>query len=954
MAQMQRQNLQLRNSINTDSINEDTYQFTDGGAPLVAQTGIERQGGIMSLYQTETILAPNSISYVAPSGETITKLSDGTVLVDDAGIGNVSPYGVQVRSSIANVDDVMFSTAADTYITCGIVGNVITLTERYVKSNLIVTENIPSDPLLPSTSLVPAEDLFPSGEGGIPKHQIQITFPGLSSTIYTSLSFVRTSIVDWYSTTFQFALRQGDSVKILSQRNPSVILTIPALLAGFVELNQLYVWQFENSAYFVNLQGNSNNQGFITDSGFSSITETLRCKWAYAQVHNGKSRILLTCDPLLATDRVESIGYIGYYDFVSYIALVQWVGPANGSSAGGMQPLSYNSGYGYSEYTQENSSGNYYNFNSPAFDYNGSIQYNFWETQNKETLYNYYGKLTNVYTLTPSVPFEFRVCWVKGVQSYISVALYDSFPNDHLGVMLTEFGAFSDVYTPQIKNDDSTVLYKDGDTYYIIRVAPYTDSALPQIQQISASAFKLNTISPTNILDLPTKTLLIGSCDYNGRMAFSSTGPIAATATRVVSSYTGKYSNGIDAGEVLVDITDPTSDNIEVIGFRVDGLQTFEIDTYIAPSDAPASTPVYAFSTTASGAELIDPAKTDTLYSQNIVIPLALGDTYNQNVVLTEEATIFYNLTNPVSVGTAVVAGTSQGYDGYTIGNDIPGKYISFRLQGQQYLQDDTTIYRVDLQNTGTETIYGGKSIFCPSTGAIYIASSPTEIYFYSYYDKSIYTFTGNATLQKFKRMNTLPEVDKGVFSVRDNTLLLNTPTSFIWVRDEVVTMNPKTGTQTGDMNLYETSKGIVITNTGYAWSYNYLDPTVTPAPSGTTYSVVPLVYQSCYYGAEGNIRIQIPAWYISVYNPDRTKVSFILDNWVQDLDTVHHQQKYININPQDYTEQAYARFVFRPDYPACLRASIGVSTAEHIQIQEIVCEYTAVGDASVAARRSR
>ena len=158
----------------------------------------------------------------------------------------------------------------------------------------------------------------------------------------------------------------------------------------------------------------------------------------------------------------------------------------------------------------------------------------------------------------------------------------------------------------------------------------------------------------------------------------------------------------------------------------------------------------------------------------------------------------------------------------------------------------------------------------------------------------------------------------------------------------------------TGDMNLYETSKGIVITNTGYAWSYNYLDPTVTPAPSGTTYSVVPLVYQSCYYGAEGNIRIQIPAWYISVYNPDRTKVSFILDNWVQDLDTVHHQQKYININPQDYTEQAYARFVFRPDYPACLRASIGISTAEHIQIQEIVCEYTAVGDASVAARRSR
>ena len=948
-----RAELNLKTSINTDSIAEDTYLFTDQAAPLLQNTGIERNGGIVNLYETETALPADSVNYVAPSGEVISRLANGTVQIDGQAIGTVSPYGVQTRNAIANVDDVILSTVAKTYITCTISGNTVTVAEYYTKDNVIVTQNIPSDPLFPSTSLEPDVGLKPSGVAGLPIHRRTITFPGLSNTLYTSMSFVRTGVVDWYSTSFKFALRQGDSVKILQEQFPAVILTIPTLLAGFNELNYLYVYQYENATFFACLVGNSNNESFICDSGFSAVAQTIRCRYPVAQYHLGKTRHLITCDPLIEDHNVRSLGYVGYYDFVHFIATEQWVGPANGALDGYDQPTVFNTGYGYSEYVQKRTgSDNYYNFNAPAFDYNSTIQYNFRQTQNKDVLYNYYGKVTNIYDLAPSVPFEFRICWVNGVQSYLSVALFDSFPSDHLGVMITELGSFDDTYAVQTSYDN-TILYKYGDSYYVVVINTFTsESTLPQIQQISSVAFKLNTISPTNIIELPTRTLLIGSCDYNGRMAFTSTAAISAVRTRCVSSYTGKYSNGIDAGEKLVTIATPSGANIEVIGFRVDGLQTFQIDTYIAPSTAPSSTPIYSFSTTATGAELEDPQKSDTLYIQNTVVPLALGDIYDQNVVTTADSTIFYNTTNPISVGSSVVAGTSIGYDGYTLGNDIPGIYTAFRLQGQQYLQDAVYIYKVYIQNN----VYQNKEIFCPSNGAGYIASSPTTIYFLSTFDNSIYTFTGGTTLDKMKRMNSLDTILNGVFSVRENTLLLNTPSSFIWVRDGVITQNTKKANQAGAISVYETTKGLIIMNASYKWMYSYVDPTTSPIPAGVTYSIVPLYFQTAFLGLDSNARAIIPEWVITIYNKNKTKASLNLTSYVQDLDGgTKTENKYININPQDYTEGGYSRQIFRPSYPGALRASLGISTAEKTQLQSIVVAYQISEDsAPVSARRSR
>ena len=209
--------------------------------------------------------------------------------------------------------------------------------------------------------------------------------------------------------------------------------------------------------------------------------------------------------------------------------------------------------------------------------------------------------------------------------------------------------------------------------------------------------------------------------------------------------------------------------------------------------------------------------------------------------------------------------------------------------------------------------------------------------------------------MDKFRRMNSVDTILNGLYSVRDNTLLLNTTTSFVWIRDGVITQNPKKSNQTGNINLYETSKDIIITNNAHRWTYTYNDPTVVPTPANTTYSIVPLFFQTAYLGLGSNQRAVVPEWIITIYNKNKTKASFILTNYIQDLDGgIKKETRYININPQDYTEGGYSRVPFRPIYPSCIRSSLAIETAEKIQIQSIVVAFQIGEDAAVAARRSR
>jgi len=364
-----------------------------------------------------------------------------------------------------------------------------------------------------------------------------------------------------------------------------------------------------------------------------------------------------------------------------------------------------------------------------------------------------------------------------------------------------------------------------------------------------------------------------------------------------------------------------SSTNIEILGYRIPLVSTpigsYAIDTYIDD--------VYGFSTLNNGQELVDSDKTDILYLESTYLSPKIGVTYDNGVILTDNLTIFLK---PDS-------------DLYPIGNDIAGSFSNFDLYGQKYLFDGLNIYTVELDRvTG---VFNNKTKVASANGLRYIASTPTIIYFLSSFDNSLYTFTGGRALEKFQRLNRKPDILSGTYSPRDNTLVLDTPTSIIWVRDNIVTENIKLPDQT-DLKFYDTTSGIVISNNTSQWSYTY----------DTGDAVVPLSLQTPYFGFNLNQKSILSNWVITIYSEAKQAVTVIGTSYVVDTDDTREQTRKWVINPGDWDEGGYTRVRIQPEYQRSLGTSLKIECQEKILIVSILPEFKEAEVSVISKARSR
>ena len=1103
--------INIKQSINTDSINQDVYMFGDTSAPLITNTGIERDGGVTNIYEVEQTLPPNSSSYVTPEGDVLTKRWDGLVKLKGTSLGYVSPFTIQDMCSIKQVDDVILSSNNKTFITAKLIGNTIELFEYDISttpstgnpfgSNEITYDSAPTIGLFPGTSVYPSLSLYPSNVGSFISSTTITIDLGFSSTsdVYTSLSFVRTDSFQW-SSNKEFLIRVGADVYKVSEAAPTSPILFTGLLAGFNQLNYLYGYAYDATNYLVNLVGNNQNKSFIITSWASKTKTDIRCRYAVPQRSNNYTRHLITCDPLTDGTRTKAVGYVGYTSFTaSFSASEVWSTLSSSyTTATYTQPTSFNTGFGYSEYIiKTTASNNYTNVYAPQFVKPAApsvVVDAATQSNNTSLLWNYYGKLNNFGGVTPSRPLEWRVNWVNGTQSFLSVAPRDSLSStdgakDILGITLTEVGAFDDSYQPQLMTDN-TILYRANGNFYVVAVdydagagyfnseawteaifsgtstvtntegvistasisatpsvtltlpialrggqypwvvlryktndptdiilqyansqhsysssyqnsfTPIADGEwhvqkikttladwqgyditgikllmgstigsnwslyqvymsykdtqyIPQVQKISDAAYKLNTVYPLNIVNIRTGLIEPGSVDYHGSMKYSYTGAQALVPYRTVANINSLFSNSIDTGEKISNCdfnVSSASAIIDPIGTRLVGNTSYAVDIYVAPTTAPASTPIYSFSVLESGTELIDPLKTDTPYQSNTVLPIPMGYRYNQFAAYSRNSTIFYNTTNPVSIGN-IGQGTSIGYDGYTIGNDIPGTYVPFLLLGTRYIQDLNFIYQVQFQND----IYAGHFAIASSIGMNYVGTSPTMVYFLSNFDNSLYSFDGNRILQKFQRMSQIDTIINGAYSTKDNTLCLNTSSTYVWIRDGVVTQNSKKANQDGDMTFFETRDGLIVMNNFYFWAYTY-----NQLSFNQSYSLVPLEWRSAHFGVGKNQKSILSEWVFTILNVERSKnAAFKVTVYTKDeSDNYLTQVRYITLWPKDFNEQGYASFRIKPAQYRPLACSIQLEQVgdniPKIILLDVIAEMKPDTNAVIAAKKTK
>ena len=684
-------------------------------------------------------------------------------------------------------------------------------------------------------------------------------------------------------------------------------MTLQQFLVPEARLSQLFAWKFEDNSYLIGLTGNGESVFYLISS--AGVVQPVLARYVVMQTSSSKTRAILYGTPTWYDTYLEAVGVVGYTDFVTFTSIVQY--PAFGDRIDTAQQAVIGPGSLDMTYTKVGIATQAWSVYSPGF-VNPETSLISIIQSGTNTLIGAYGKLTNAYGLPATV--EFRLLWIAGSPTTLSGAVVDGI-EDTLGVLLSEVGGVEEGYTPSIQGN--TILYRSGGRLTVIAIGT---SPSPMIQKVDDRLYKLNTLHPLNLYDDEAEALAVSSCDFNGRALFYNTATPAVVPQKFAAViYTG-FTSGIDVGDKLVYHTTLDSAAYKILGHRLPALAAvlpgFGVDVFIED--------VYYRTTLNDGSELADPLKADTLYLTSTDLPIPAGWTYGEAVAVGESVTVFL----------------SDGRDVYVFGNQVSGQHSAFQLFGQRYLFDGFTVWLAVFEGA----IFTRKERMAPGTGLSYIGASATAAFFLSAYDNSLYTFDGGRTLNKGARFNAEAAITRGLWSTRDNALLLECSDRFLWVRDAIVTKNLKKATQT-TLGLYDTTAGIVIANNSYRWRYPYV------TESGAV--AVPLTWQSAYFGTPGNQKTVLTEWVVALFDPDKAAASITFTCRSFDTERLSENTRTVTIRPTDWTGSGFRRVRVRPPISKGLGQSIQIDTASHLLIQEVVAETVEEAKGLVPSDRS-
>ncbi len=896
-----RVDLDLKLSLCTDNpTGTDIYPPGSHDAQHVRHTGIERQGGITSIYEQETTFsAAGTSTMIAKNGTVIQVDASNNVLLDNTSIGNIGPLAIKNRGMLPSCLDAAW-TADGTIVFVNRINNNIIYSEYNVDTKTIINTRT-------------------------------IAFGSISTLAIYSICLVK--YVDMhYVTAIQLMAWDGVTLRWL-QETGLAISNVNGPSPG-VSPKSLYAWTFDGiggTKFLWGFQGSVGNHWIGNPVGAAGVNLAF-AKWTvfHRWIGGSLSSAFLSFDVFKnAANTWTGFAEVGYIQGGGYSATPTYYGVALAAivATNGITPVN---GPGYSEttYTRSDTGTNIYAYYAPntLLGSTPATYYVAHQTQT-HTPSNAYGKLDDYSNSNPNLVL-WRICMINGQPSYLAAAPIGTVNGDYLGVPMTNVGEFDESFCVHLTDNGATfsrIVYRYNGKYFWINVTP---TATHTLQKVSDNLYTVNCLSPANAIDIHARLLKMGTNDYNGRMYFSSTAAITTTH-KLAAKLEGQFVNSVDTGDKLITQTITASTILEwgqgtrLPNFIDRQIEDYSFDYYYDDlylmtlySDAPS--PQINFD------------QIGTLYVPDTRLPFAMGYSFLPGVMQADLLTIF------TGVGAVGRPDIDYDYAGYELGNDIAGLYQSFYLFGQRYLFDGLQIWL----STFGGSLYQNKEQVCPATGMQLIAASPNAVYFYSAFDQSLSVFSGGRALTKMHRFNDIRNsadviegITDGVFSVVDNTLLMQTASTFLWIRDGVVTQNDKKATQTG-LSLFDTTAGIQIANNTKKWHYSFEDI------GGT--SVVAFAFQSAYYGVGNNIMMMNTAFDVTLYSPSKATTSVTLICSYLDADGASSQTpRHLKIKASDWNALGIYRCRIRPQIEKVIAASIGVQYATKLVIPQIAMEWT-------------
>lgn len=438
--------------------------------------------------------------------------------------------------------------------------------------------------------------------------------------------------------------------------------------------------------------------------------------------------------------------------------------------------------------------------------------------------------------------FNAGVYSVNGVASYIGVFSTDG-QNTGFGPMLSEVGSLDSTYLPV--SGQWAITYRDpsGRFHSIIGDAANVNNRL---QLIDDEIVLLNTTSQRNIIDAELLSLEVGPNSYNGSIIIDVPSASPGVPLVVGSQFHARYGGGVDTGEKTLT--------------GVGTLTAARYYPYAMPGEPVGGTPIdiyenslYLYTTRPGGlatAPLFTVSeidKADTVYIQDLRLPTPTGAVVTESGFSVQGKTYLREL----------------AYAAYTLGNDIPKTGRLFFLYGDIYLFDGDTISRIARTSGGA--IQSIDKI-APADGLTFLAVTPTEAWFLSAWDNSLWTFTGGRNVEKKIRLNAKDAITAGAYCGASNELVLyESAGKSLYIRDGIITETTLGVTATGTTTLQPDINGVWVVPQGGAGNIAQLRYNATGATK------IDLDFQTAYHGLEFWKKATFKEYVFTIYDPAKT-----------------------------------------------------------------------------------
>jgi len=501
---------------------------------------------------------------------------------------------------------------------------------------------------------------------------------------------------------------------------------------------------------------------------------------------------------------------------------------------------------------------------------------------------------------------------------------------ERIGTILIPFGDLLEDYMPNmyLYNNNQYIISKNSLGY--IRIIRLGTNIPERIERMAQYVHRINTVDTNNLLIEREERITIepGSLDWNNKFRIKNnvnSNISQQTLTyHVNSAYNPLYNiTGLRSVSMIISDTSFTLFGILTnqeteYKFTLDFINSTLINGNIQVFYGNTQPNIYRYSLV-NGINRINTQFEDQSFPIGVIVPFPISTRWSIHNEVTAVGEMSQGLLAPSMIS------DNKTLDMYIFSNQIYFGKDSFDLFGIRYVFDGDNIYQEGIEKIAM------------AFGYLFMGSNNDAAFFYSSWDKSVYSFTGSRSLNKLLSLSNRSNVKTGRYDGFSGEMIFLTEDEILKSFDGRIMNFPyKPGN-----NIIPTKVGAYIT---LADGRNIMF-----SPKDGLNDIFEVITE--FIGIDGSTVCDYERIDLRLFSPDKSTFEFTVELQTINQDTKESEQKKIIIKGADWSADGYKTVKLIPQYKKGIGLSLRVYSEQIIYITGIEFTYESTARTSNSQR---